>query len=206
MERLKTLYRLGDIEEAEYVRERADMRGQIEALQPVLQPELEQAALALESIGELLQQATLEEMEQLFHSLLTTVYLDHSVEGYVVGIEPKPFLKELMDISTLPTWKRPTGDDDNPDGAGSGLSEAEEQGVDEPVAEDGKVDIMRRDAGNEKQVAEAQWTPVPETAILILPPGVKLSEFGAFSFPAPTDSAASTNCIHDDTSTGCDPR
>ena len=160
LERLKTLYRLGDIEEAEYVRERADLRGQIEAWQPVLQPELEQAATALENIGELLQRVTLEEMEQLFHSLLTTVYLDHSVEDYVVGIEPKPFLKELMDISTLPTWKRPPQDDDDPDGDGTGLTEIREQGVYEAVAEVGKIDIMRKDAGNEKQMAEAQWMPV----------------------------------------------
>ncbi|MEO8396112.1 MAG: recombinase family protein [Chloroflexota bacterium] len=160
LERLKTLYRLGDIEESEYVRERADLRGQIEALQPVLQPELEQAAAALNRIGELLQQVTLEEMEKLFHSLLTTVYLDHSVKGYVVGIEPKPFLKELMDISTLPHRIRTTGGNNDPDGDGNRLREIDKQNGEELVAAGGNIDIMRKDAGNEKQVAEARWMPV----------------------------------------------
>ena len=52
-----------------------------------------------------------------------------------MGVEPKQFLKELIDISTLPHWMRPIGDDDDPDGHGGGLSEAEEQGVDKSAGE-----------------------------------------------------------------------
>ncbi len=99
-------------------------------------------------------------MEKLFHSLLTTVYLDHSVKGYVVGIEPKPFLKELMDISILPHWKHSTGENNDPDGNGGGLSEVDKQNEEEPVATGKNIHIMRKDAGYEKQVAEARWMPV----------------------------------------------
>jgi hypothetical protein len=95
LERLKTLYKLGDIEQDEYVTERADIHNKLEALKPSQVPEMEEAAAALEQIGSLLKRAKPEELEILFHSMLTTVYLHHDYPGYVVGIEPKPFLKEL---------------------------------------------------------------------------------------------------------------
>lgn len=46
-------------------------------------------------------------MRVIFHALLTRVYLHPDYPGYVVGIEPKPFLKELMDVSILPNWNLP---------------------------------------------------------------------------------------------------
>ncbi|TVR19644.1 MAG: hypothetical protein EA396_12265, partial [Anaerolineaceae bacterium] len=56
-----------------------------------------------------------QEMRAIFHALLTTVYLHPDYPGYVVGIEPKPFLQELMDVSVLPNWKPP---DSGGDGGG----------------------------------------------------------------------------------------
>jgi hypothetical protein len=57
--------------------------------------------------------------------MLTTVYLHHDYPWYVVGIEPKPFLKDLMDVSMLPTWKSPyheesDSNDHDPDADGNG--------------------------------------------------------------------------------------
>jgi hypothetical protein len=138
LERLKTLYKLGDIEQDEYITERADIHNKLEALKPSQVPEMEEAAAALEQIGTLLKRAKPDELEILFHSMLTTVYLHHDYPGYVVGIEPKPFLKELMDISMLPTWKPPQGvglatdgDDDapepDPDGHGHGSNRRKNQ-------------------------------------------------------------------------------
>jgi hypothetical protein len=138
LERLKTLYKLGDIEQDEYITERADIHNKLEALKPSQVPEMEEAATALEQIGALLKRANPEELDILFHSMLTTVYLHDDYPGYVVGIEPKPFLKDLMDISMLPTWKPPQGvglatdgDDDapepDPDGNGHGSNRRKNQ-------------------------------------------------------------------------------
>lgn len=104
LDRLKTLYKLGDIEEVAYMNERSDLLNQLEALQPAAIPELEAAATVLEQVGSLLQHATPQELKVIFHSLLTTVYLHAEHPGYVVAIEPKPVLKTLMDISLVPQF------------------------------------------------------------------------------------------------------
>jgi site-specific DNA recombinase len=157
IERLKTLYRLGDIEEAEYVRERADLRARMETLQPVLEPELERAAEALERVGDLLYEATLEELELLFHSLLTTVYLDHSVKGYVTAIEPKPFLKELLDVSLLPS-RTPDLAKEESDPVGTGRRT--KGGRNKSFVADVNADIMGKDAGWKQNVVLSGAMPV----------------------------------------------
>ena len=169
LERLKTLYKLGDIEQDEYVMERADIHNKLEALKPAQVPEMEAAAAALEEIGGLLRQARPEELEVLFHSMLTTVYLHPEYPGYVVGIEPKPFLKELMDISMLPTWTPPQGaealsdhDDDDPepdpDGCGNRHGRKQNRGV--LVSNRNPGIITNVDAGEDDQMAVAYGTPV----------------------------------------------
>ena len=50
------------------------------------------------------------DLDTMPHSMPTTVYLHHDYPGYVVGIEPKPFLKDLMEISMLLTWSPPHTD------------------------------------------------------------------------------------------------
>lgn len=175
LERLKTLYKLGDIEQDEYVMDRADIHNKLEALKPAQVPEMETAAAALEEIGGLLKQAKPEELEILFHSMLTTVYLHPEYPGYVVGIEPKPFLKELLDISMLPTWTPPQGaealsghDDDDPepdpDGSGGGAAQTKNRGA--LVSRGNHGIITNVDAGEDDQVAVAYGTPVtPEAKI-----------------------------------------
>lgn len=167
LERLKTLYKLGDIRQDEYVSERADIHNKLEALKPSQVPEMEDAAIALEQIGTLLKRAIPEELEILFHSMLTTVYLHHDYPGYVVGIEPKPFLKELMDISMLPKWRLSSGegsdsDDDNddpdPDGDGNGPSRKKNYGV--VVVEENNDIIETIDAGENNRMAVTDTNPV----------------------------------------------
>src|SRR5690606_36541778 len=188
LERLKTLYKLGDIEQNEYITERADIHNKLEALKPSQVPEMEEAAAALEQIGSLLKRAKPEELEILFHSMLTTVYLHHDYPGYVVGIEPKPFLKELMDISMLPTWKPPQGvgsasesDDDDPepdpDGNGRGGNRNEDEGE---FVWSGNNGIMTSiDAGEDHWVAVTGSTPVAPA------PGGNIfrNVFTLFNFP-----------------------
>jgi hypothetical protein len=169
LERLKTLYKLGDIEQDEYISERADIHNKLEALKPSQVPEMEEAAAALEQIGALLKQAKPEELEILFHSMLTTVYLHHDYPGYVVGIEPKPFLKDLMDISMLPAWKppqgmelAPEGDDDDPepdpDGGGQGPNRRKNNGQLVLTGNNGIMTCV--DAGEDHRVAVTGMTPV----------------------------------------------
>lgn len=170
LERLKTLYKLGDIERDEYVSERADIHNKLEVLKPPLIPEIEAVAASLDQIGLLLKQAKPEELEVLFHSMLTTVYLHHDYPGYVVGIEPKPFLKELMDISMLPKWKSPQSEDsdndgkDDPDPDGNVSYGKKGHGL---VVVEGNSDIMVAiDAGENNRVAVTDIKPVaPESAM-----------------------------------------
>jgi hypothetical protein len=182
------LYKLGDIEQAEYITERADIHNKLEALKPSQVPEMEEAAAALQQIGALLKRAKPEELEILFHSMLTTVYLHHDYPGYVVGIEPKPFLKELMDISMLPTWKPPhgmgsatDGDDDDPepdpDGGGQGENWNEDEGE---FVWSGNNGIMTDvDAGEDHRVAVTGMTPVAPA----LGGNIFRNVFTLFNFP-----------------------
>ena len=169
MERLKTLFKLGDIEKDEYVAERADIHNKLEALKPAQVPEMEAAAAALEEIGDLLKTASLRDLDTLFHSMLTTVYLHHDYPGYVVGIEPKPFLKNLMNISMLPTWSPPhtdnsasEGEDDDPapdpDGNGGGQNGHKNDGQLVPTGNHGIMTTV--DAGENNRVAVTNGNPV----------------------------------------------
>ncbi len=119
--RSKELYQLGDIEREEYMNARNEIKSKLAALQPVQDPDLEQAAALLENMSELLKTATPEELEAIFHSLLKTVYLDGGPQGPVMAIEPQPFLKLLMDVSDVPSvpdWTTGNPNDLKPHGQG----------------------------------------------------------------------------------------
>jgi hypothetical protein len=90
---------MGDIIEEEYSILREDIRSKLNALKPVQEPDLDRAASLLENVGALLKQAELKELKEVFNALLDSVYLDSGEAGPVVAIEPKPFVKQLMDIS-----------------------------------------------------------------------------------------------------------
>jgi hypothetical protein len=116
LERLRDLYKWGEIERQEYLSERDALKTRLAALRPHREPDLEEAAKLLENIGELLQQATLEELDKVFHALFERVYIDRDHPGHIYAIEPKPPLHRLMDISLLPHLP---DDDNNPAGGGS---------------------------------------------------------------------------------------
>jgi hypothetical protein len=131
LERARKLYLMGDLEEGEYRAMREDLRGKLSALQPTQDADLESAAAMLETIGSLLEHATLKELDDVFHALLTSVYLDSSEAGPVIAIEPKPFLKLLMDVSI-----RPFHPDDDDSGPGEGIPSDHPDGND-PRSSDG---------------------------------------------------------------------
>ena len=104
--RAKNLYQLGDIEEAEYHALRNDLKTKLAAMEPVQEPDVEWAAELLGNLPKLLKSATLEELQEIFRSLLKTVYLDSGPRGPVVAIEPRPFVKQLLDVAVMKTSRR----------------------------------------------------------------------------------------------------
>ena len=177
LERARKLYLMGDMEESEYRTMREDLRGKLSALQPTQDADLESAAAMLETIGSLLEHATPKELDDVFHALLNSVYLDSGDAGPVVAIEPKPFLKLLMDVSIRPI--QPNDDDDDPeptppqtplpddDGPGDGdhrsHSRLPVEGDDHrssEVVEGENRDTILADAGQEIVVADKGAMPV----------------------------------------------
>jgi site-specific DNA recombinase len=178
LERARKLYLMGDMEEDDYRAMREDLKSKISALQPTQDADLEAAAVTLETIGSLLEHANPKELDDVFHALLTSVYLDSSDAGPVVAIEPKPFLKLLMDVSIRPF--RPDEDDDDPntptppqtpllddDGPGdSGQSSQAGSPVEgddhrsSEVVEGENRDTILADAGQEIVVADKGAMPV----------------------------------------------
>ena len=148
--------------------ERADIYNKLEAMKPAQIPEMEATVTALEEIGDLLKTASLSDLDTLFHSMLTTVYLHHDYPGYVVGIEPKPFLKELMDISMLPSWSQShpnklesdnNNDDLDPDPDDNGGSHGHKNnGQLVPIENHGIMTSV--DAGENNQVVVTNTNPV----------------------------------------------
>ncbi|MDW8069079.1 MAG: recombinase family protein [Anaerolineae bacterium] len=98
LERLKRLFILGDIGEAEYRLERDRLKVQLEALDPPRMPDLAKAAELLEDFGRIWDAATPEERRQIVRTLLAKVYLDAD-RGPVVAIEPKPEYEALFRLA-----------------------------------------------------------------------------------------------------------
>jgi hypothetical protein len=163
LERARKLYLMGELQENDYRTMRKDLRGKLSALQPTQDADLESAAAMLETIGSLLEHATPKELDDVFHALLNSVYLDSGQTRPVVAIEPKPFLKLLMDVSIQPS---------HPDGEGYGNGDGS---ISAPVSErndDEQAQVVRRenrdtilaDAGQEAVVAEESTNPVAPDA------------------------------------------
>jgi DNA invertase Pin-like site-specific DNA recombinase len=181
LERARKLYLMGDMEEDDYRTMREDLKGKISALEPMHEPDLEDAAAMLETIGSLLEHANPKELDDVFHALLNSVYLDSGDQGPVVAIEPKPFLKLLMDVSIRPF--QPNDDDDDPeptppqtplpddDGPGDGDHRSHSrfpvEGDDHrssEVVEGENRDTILADAGQEIVVADKGAMPVAPVA------------------------------------------
>lgn len=98
LERLKRLFILGDIGEAEYRLERDRLKAQLDALDPPRMPDLARAAELLGDFGRIWDAATPEERRQIVRTLLAKVYLDAD-RGPVVAIEPKPEYAPLFELA-----------------------------------------------------------------------------------------------------------
>jgi hypothetical protein len=145
---------MGDITEEEYSILREDIRSKLNALKPVQEPDLDRAASLLENVGALLEQAELKELKEVFNALLDSVYLDSGEAGPVVAIEPKPFVKQLMDISE-PGGSSSGGSGDRRGGVGR----TEIPGI--QVVQAAKYDtIPPPDAGEGKKMVGAGTTPI----------------------------------------------
>jgi DNA invertase Pin-like site-specific DNA recombinase len=176
LDRARKLYLMGDMAESDYRTMREDLRGKLSALQPTQDADLESAAAMLETIGSLLEHATPKELDDVFHALLNSVYLDSGEAGPVVAIEPKPFLKLLMDVSIRPFHpdddpdtpippETPRSDDDGPGNAAHrSLASSRVEGDDHwasEVVEGENHDTILADAGQEELVvADKGATPV----------------------------------------------
>ncbi len=112
LERLKRLFILGDIGEAEYRLERDRLKAQLDALDPPRMPDLTKAAELLGNFGQIWDAATPEERRQIARTLLAKAYLDAD-RGPVVAIEPKPEYEPLFRLAeqsnALPGESRPVG-------------------------------------------------------------------------------------------------
>jgi hypothetical protein len=98
--RLKVLFVLRDLLEAEHRIERDRLRAQLLALTPPVMPDLEWAAEMLQDFGRIWDAATPKERRQIVHTLLETVYLDAD-HGPVVAIEPKAEFAPLFEMVDL---------------------------------------------------------------------------------------------------------
>jgi site-specific DNA recombinase len=98
LERLKRLFVLGDVVEAEYRAERDRLRAQVVSLTPPAMPDLEWAAELLQDFGRIWDAATLQERRKIVHALLETVYLD-AERGPVVAIEPRADFAPLFEMA-----------------------------------------------------------------------------------------------------------
>jgi len=98
LDRLKQLYIAGDISRRNYKRKKGNLQGRLAALDPLQMPALQQAADLLENLTVVWEEADPAKEKQIAHTLLAAVYLD-SDTGPVVGIEPKPALKQLFQLA-----------------------------------------------------------------------------------------------------------
>jgi hypothetical protein len=94
--RLKRLFVMGDLLEAEYRMERDRLRAQLLALTPPAMHDLEGAAEILQDFERIWEAATPKERRQIVYTLLETVYLDAD-RGPVVAIEPKAEFAPLFE-------------------------------------------------------------------------------------------------------------
>jgi hypothetical protein len=95
LERLKFLYLEGDFGEAEYRRQRADVRAQLRAIRTPGEPAIIQASEYLDTLGELWDRATLAQKHKLLQGMIRKVRIDLQRDR-VTCIEPHGEFVELF--------------------------------------------------------------------------------------------------------------
>jgi site-specific DNA recombinase len=100
LERLKSLYIMGDLKENDYVRPKAELMDQLGAL-PLANGmtlfDLKYAVSLLEQFESIVEVATPEERKQIYQSLFRQIYL---LDGEIKAIEPTPVLWALLGQGT----------------------------------------------------------------------------------------------------------
>lgn len=96
LDNLQTLFRLGDIEQDEYMKGRAVLKAQLDSMSSigtVTIAELQETAALITSLRPVWKKATLQEQKLLLQRLVKTAYVRH---GEIVAIEPMPVLWHLI--------------------------------------------------------------------------------------------------------------
>jgi hypothetical protein len=104
-ERVKTLFKMGDLSEAEYLRDKERINGALAQIQPAAKPEvnLQRAIELLETLGRAVEHATDAERKQLFAAVLSAAYVENKK---IVAVRPRPNYYDLLMMSPV----RPNGD------------------------------------------------------------------------------------------------
>jgi hypothetical protein len=97
LDNLLLLFKLGDIDQDEYLRGRAALKAQISALATVDDEisvrQLEETAAIIMTLGPVWKKATLQERKLLLQRLVKTIYIRG---GQIVAVEPLPVLWHLI--------------------------------------------------------------------------------------------------------------
>jgi site-specific DNA recombinase len=94
---LKALFKLGDMSEAEYLRERANLQAQLASAPPppAQTLDVERAARLLGDMGTLLEAATAEHQRALVHTVFATVWI---TKDGIRAIRPAPSYRVLVSV------------------------------------------------------------------------------------------------------------
>jgi hypothetical protein len=104
LDRLKTLFRLGDIPEKEYLAERAALQASLAALKPAQWPDLEKAAELMQDLGKIWEAATdLERQQLLLRVMLEAIAAENR---WITTIQPGPDIHPLLVCSYGPDGGR----------------------------------------------------------------------------------------------------
>jgi hypothetical protein len=97
LERLKKLFQFGDIEEAEYLRERGHLQAQLQAALPAVERvlDIERAATLLSDLGTLIDAGTDGHRRALVHQVVNTVCI---TKTGIRAIRPSPVFRTLLAV------------------------------------------------------------------------------------------------------------
>lgn len=112
LRRLRAAWLEVDLDEATYRRERAAVQERLSQLIPAAPADVENAALFLDSLASVWQEATIAERRELLHTLLVAVRID-VLGGALVAIQPRPsfapLFRQIANLTEADGWFQPEG-------------------------------------------------------------------------------------------------
>ena len=106
MDRIKALFRYGDISETDYAGERASLQASLAALKPARWLDVEKAAELVKDLGNVWRAGTTLDSQQLLRVMLEAIIVK---SGWITGIEVKPDFHLLFYCSCGPGGLRVAG-------------------------------------------------------------------------------------------------